>query len=176
MRRVLRRYLPNPEHLQDKRWFRLLGRSLFQPALWHLNRRSAPAAAAIGMLCGLIPGPLQMLGAALLCLVFRANLPLALVSTLYTNPLTIVPLYLVAFRIGSWLTGTSGTFTAPPGFSFAEPMQQIAAWFQWLLSLGQPLMIGLPILAGSLAVLAYAALALAWRVHVQRAWRRRKQR
>ena len=55
-------------------------------------------------------------------------------------------------------------------------MQQIAAWFQWLLSLGQPLMIGLPILAGSLAVLAYAALALAWRVHVQRAWRRRKQR
>ena len=37
MRRLLRRYLPNPEHLQGKRWFRLLGQSLFQPALWHLS-------------------------------------------------------------------------------------------------------------------------------------------
>ena len=176
MRRLLRRYLPNPEHLQGKRWFRLLGQSLFQPALWHLNRRSAPAAAAIGVFCGLIPGPLQMLGAALLCLGFRANLPLALVSTLYTNPLTIVPLYLVAFRIGSWLTGTSGTFTAPPAFSFSEPMQQLDAWFAWHLSLGHPLIIGLPILACSLAALAYAVLSLVWRLHIKNAWRQRKSR
>ena len=33
---------------------------------------------AVGMFCGLIPGPFQMLGAALCCVLFRVNLPLAL--------------------------------------------------------------------------------------------------
>jgi uncharacterized protein (DUF2062 family) len=50
------------------------------------------------MFCGLIPGPLQMLGAAICAVVFRVNLPLAMLTTVYTNPFTIVPLYVVAYR------------------------------------------------------------------------------
>ena len=39
---------------------------------------------------------LDTLQAALL----RVNLPIALLMTLYTNPLTIVPLYFAAYKIG----------------------------------------------------------------------------
>jgi hypothetical protein len=76
--------------------------------LWHLNRRSAAGGVAVGMFCGLIPGPLQMLGAGIAAVLFRVNLPTALLTTLYTNPLTIVPLYLVAYKIGSLALGAGG--------------------------------------------------------------------
>ena len=36
--------------------------ALADPDLWHLNRRSAARAVAVGLFCGLIPGPLQALG------------------------------------------------------------------------------------------------------------------
>src|SRR5512138_1588145 len=70
--------------------------ALADPDLWHLNRRSCARAVAVGLFCGLIPGPLQVPGAIVACLVIRAQFPLAVVTTLYTNPLTIVPLYVVA--------------------------------------------------------------------------------
>ena len=60
------------------------------------------------------PRPFQMLGAAICCVLFRVNLPLALLSTLYTNPFTIVPLYLAAFGVGEWLIGSGSVFTPPP--------------------------------------------------------------
>lgn len=174
MRTYLRRYLPDPDKLRQLRGFRLLGETLFQPALWHLNRRTAQRAAAIGMFCGLIPGPLQMLGSAALCLAWRANLPLALVATLYTNPFTIVPLYLAAYRIGTWISGENGGFVLPPDFEFAHPWQSVQAWLDWVLSLGYPLAWGLPILAISLAVVAYFSLGLAWKFHSKRAWQHRR--
>ena len=49
---------------------------------------------AIGLFSGLIPGPVQVLGAVGLSILFRAHFPLAAITTLYTNPVTIVPLYL----------------------------------------------------------------------------------
>ena len=39
----------------------------------------------------MVPGPLQMLAAALLAVPLRVNLPVALATTLYTNPVTIGP-------------------------------------------------------------------------------------
>jgi len=97
MRRSLKRFLPNPDVVRNNRWFAPFANTLLHPRLWHLNRRSAAGAVAAGLFCGLIPGPFQMLGAAICAVIFRVNLPLALFCTLYTNPFTIVPLYLVAF-------------------------------------------------------------------------------
>jgi len=41
-----------------------------------------------------------MISAALLAVLLRVNLPVALITTLYTNPFTIVPLYLAPMRQG----------------------------------------------------------------------------
>ena len=90
---------------------------LHHPNLWHLNRRSVPGAVAIGLFCGLIPGPLQMIGALLLAIPLRKNLPVALLLTLYTNPLTIVPLYVLAYGYGQFLLGaTNGAMPIEPIF------------------------------------------------------------
>ena len=92
------------------RWLAPFENTLLHPRLWDLNRHSAAGAVAAGLFCGLIPGPLQMLGAAICAVVFRVNLPLALLTTLYTNPFTIVPLYIAAFAIGQWVLPGSVAF------------------------------------------------------------------
>ena len=176
MRKFFRRHIPDPATLGKKRMFSMMGKSLFHPGLWFLNRRSAARGVAIGMFCGLIPGPLQMLGAALVCLAVRANLPIALATTFYTNPLTIVPLYIAAFSIGSWLMGAEASFVMPPEMGTQSLTQWATMLWRWMMGLGQPLAIGLLVLATLLALLGYAVVLLLWRLHVIRALRRRSAR
>jgi hypothetical protein len=174
MRSRLKKYLPDHETICRNRWLRPFASSLLHPRLWHLNRHSAAGGVAVGLFCGLIPGPLQMIGAAAGALVFRVNLPLALIVTLYTNPLTIVPLYLLAYQLGRLVTGESNGFIAPPEFSATDFVGWTHAMQAWMLAAAQPLGIGLIALAISLATLGYLAVQAAWRLYLIVAWRRRK--
>jgi uncharacterized protein len=178
MRKYLRNYLPNHEAIRSNRWLAPFASTLLHPRLWHLNRRSAAGAVAVGLFCGLIPGPLQMVGAAIGALMFRVNLPLAMFTTLYTNPLTIVPLYVLAFTLGTFalsLVGvtTTGQFSPPPEYGADGLLAWIESLVDWLFRLGQPLAVGLLLLASLLALLGYMATRLAWRIYLIGAWRQR---
>ena len=176
MRHWLRRLLPDHKVVRTNRWFAPFANSLLHPRLWHLNRHSVAGGIAAGMFCGLIPGPLQMAGAAICAVVFRVNLPVALLSTVYTNPFTIIPLYIVAFAIGQWVLGSSGKFHAPPemdGLSFSEWLRAIA---EWMMGLGAPLALGLVLLASGLALLGYGLTRACWRAHLLYRWRQRGTR
>lgn len=131
---------------------------------------------ALGLFCGLVPGPLQMLSAALLAIWLRVNLPVAAFTTLYTNPFTIVPLYLLAYRIGAALSGTPASISSLPDFPELHWHDGFAALWQWLLVLGQPLLIGLPLLAIGLALAGYATVRIGWRIAVIWRWRARRGR
>ena len=174
MRRQIRHYLPDHEAIRGNRWLRPFQNTLLHPRLWDLNRHSAAGAVAAGMFCGLIPGPLQMLGAAICAVVFRVNLPLAMLTTVYTNPFTIVPLYVVAYAIGQWeLPGPTQRFVPPPDWGEESFMAWIASLIDWMAGLGTPLALGLVLLATILAVAGYLLVKLAWRIYLVRAWRRR---
>ena len=175
MRKHLKRYLPNHEAVHGNRWLRPFRNSLLHPRLWHLNRHSAAGAVAAGMFCGLIPGPLQMLGAAICALVFRVNLPLALLVTLYTNPFTIVPLYILAFSMGEALLGRGeARFTPPPEWSGGDVLGGVAALADWMIALGRPLALGLVVLASCLALAGYLLTRVAWRSYLIHQWRKRR--
>jgi uncharacterized protein len=177
MRRWLRRLLPDHSAVRDNRWLAPFENSLLHPRLWHLNRHSVAGGFAVGLFCGLIPGPFQMLGAAIGAVVFRVNLPLALFTTLYTNPLTIVPLYLVAFAIGQVLMrDASRGFQPPPEMEGWAVGQWIIAMADWMAGLGAPLALGLVVLASLLALAGYAAARAAWRISLLRQWRQRRRR
>lgn len=174
MRNLLRRLLPNHETVHTNRWLQPFANTLLHPRLWHLNRHSVAGAVAVGLACGLIPGPFQMLGAAIACVLFRVNLPLALVTTLYSNPVTIVPLYMAAYAYGAVVSGTDpGGFVRPPEMDGMGFFEWAAALLPWLGELGKPLAVGLVLLAGTLALLGYFTVRAAWRVHLLRAWRAR---
>lgn len=177
MRRHIRKLLPDHEAIRSNRWLAPFENTLLHPRLWHLNRHSAAGAVAAGMFCGLIPGPFQMMGAAICAVVFRVNLPLAMFTTLYTNPFTIVPLYIVAFAIGKWaLPGGNERFVAPPEPGAEGLIAWIRSLIDWMIGLGMPLALGLLLLALGLAIAGYFSVRLAWRIYLIRAWHRRGKR
>jgi uncharacterized protein (DUF2062 family) len=176
MRKHLKKYLPDHEAVHGNRWLRPFRNTLLHPRLWHLNRHSAAGAVAAGLFCGLIPGPLQMLGAAICAVVFRVNLPLALLTTLYTNPFTIVPLYLLAYQIGRVATGDTTGFVHPPPVDIAHFVQWTQAMQGWMLGVAKPLGIGIVLLAVALACAGYLLTKAAWRIWLIRARHRRSRR
>jgi uncharacterized protein len=103
---------------------------------------------AFGLFCSLIPGPLQMLGALAACVFWRGNIVAGFCATLVSNPLTILPLYIAAFKIGAFIL--PGQVTLPPVSSIANA------------SFGWPLVVGLPVLGLLLAGFGYAIVQIAW--------------
>lgn len=176
MRKYLKKHLPDHSSISENRWLRPFASSLLHPRLWHLNRHSAAGAVAAGLACGLIPGPFQMLFAAICALVFRVNLPLAMFVTIYTNPFTIVPIYLLAYQIGRLTIGDGSSFIAPPDFDITSLAASSHAMLAWMIGVGKPLGVGLVLLAAGLAVIGYIAVKAAWRYYLIAAWRRRKLR
>jgi uncharacterized protein (DUF2062 family) len=164
--KFLRKYQPALDAIRDHPLCVRYASWLRHPRLWHLNRRSVPGAVAIGLFAGLVPGPLQMLAALLLAVPLRKNIPVALLTTVYTNPLTIVPLYVLAYAYGHFLMGTSAPDVR------IDPLNM--EWSE-LIALGKPLALGLLALALTLAAIGYAVVEIAWRLHVVRAWRRRRK-
>jgi uncharacterized protein (DUF2062 family) len=139
---------------------------LQHPWLWCFNRRAVSGAVAIGLFAGMVPGPVQMLVALLIAVPLRKNIPVALVMTFYTNPFTIVPLWVLAYAYGHFLMGTH----APD--VHIDPLHM--HWSEFL-ALGKPLALGLLALALTLAAAGYVLVEVAWRIYVIRAWRHRKR-
>lgn len=177
-RKFFRKWMPSVDKVREMRVLALFGDTLFHPSLWHLNRRSAAGGVAVGLFCGLIPGPLQMLGAGVACVLFRVNLPVALVSTFYTNPLTIVPLYLVAYQAGSFVLGASGSGPAakPPDWAWSDPMGSARALGEWAIGLGPQLAFGVLLLACLLSAIGYLTVRALWSAHLRRSWQARRRR
>ncbi|MDP2751333.1 MAG: DUF2062 domain-containing protein [Rhodocyclaceae bacterium] len=178
MKKLFKRYLPDHTAVRNNRCLAIFGESLLHPRLWHLNRHSAAGAVAAGLFCGMLPAPFQMLTAAICAVKFRVNLPLAILTTLYTNPLTIIPLYVVAFEIGKFILDMmglegSGRFVAPPEFSITNMGPWLSTAAHWLMNLGRSLAVGIVVFGAALAVIGYFAVHCLWRFGLIRAWRAR---
>lgn len=177
-RKYFRKYLPSAESVRGNRLVALFGTMLHHPNLWHLNRDSVAGAVAIGLFAGLVPGPLQVITALLLAVPLHRNLPVAILVTFYTNPLTIVPLYLLAYGYGSLLLGGGHArpTVEPFEMDWGNFLDSTGRLLDWMLSLGAPLAVGLVALGLTLAALGYGAVQIGWRVYVRLAWRARKKR
>lgn len=175
-RKLFRKFLPSHQSVRENRFVAVFGSALHHHNLWHLHRRSVAGGLAAGLFAGLIPGPVQMLCAALLAVLLRVNLPVAVATTWYTNPVTIVPLYLVAYKLGAFVTGASAQAMPDVVLSLGGGLSQwIPALLAWMAAMGKPFVVGLVLLAVLLAALGYVVALAGWRVYVVLAWRRRRR-
>jgi uncharacterized protein (DUF2062 family) len=167
-RKFFKRYLPHPGKIREIKSLEFLGEKLHAPNLWHLNRRSVSLAFACGLWAMYTPPlPWQMVIAAILAIYFNANLPISVALVWITNPVTWVPLYYVAYKVGAFVLG-QGSFNF---IQFSELFSIEKAW-----ELGAPLLLGCFILMNVGAALGYAAIRLLWRRAVLHQWALRKYR
>lgn len=153
--------MPTRESMARNRLVAPLAR---RPELWRFTRRTVPRAVAIGLFVGiflLVPG-LQVVGAALLCLPLRANVPIAAVSTFIAIPPTILFAILpAAAAIGNRFGyhADLSVFTA-----MLERGASAAEWLAWVRSDAAPALgLGLALMAIVAAVLGYAITTFVWR-------------
>ena len=73
-KKMIRKYLPDPEKIANIQGLGFLRHRLQDPNLWHLNRHSASGAMFWGLWCALLPMPFQMIPAAIAALIFSASL------------------------------------------------------------------------------------------------------
>jgi uncharacterized protein (DUF2062 family) len=175
-RKFFRRFLPSHDSIRENRYVAWCGPWLQHHNLWHLNRRSVAGGVAVGLFAGLIPGsnPVQFTAGALLAVAFRVNLPISVLVTLYSNPFTVLPLYLMAWGLGRLVLFHDDVMPPlPPGIAGLGLGEWLRAVLDWLVSVGKPLAVGLPLLAISLAFVGYVAVDQAWRLYVRCAWQRR---
>lgn len=178
IRRKLKHWLPSPESILETRWLRWAAPVLSHPRLWHLHRRAVALGVSIGLVTGLFPGPFQMISATLIAIPLRANIPAAVFATLYTNPITFVPLYLLAYQVGAFFMGGDAAPVIPPDiqWNWHGFTQLIPNLVQWISSLGTTLLLGLAIQSAVFATVGYVLTMVIWRVAVTWAWRTRHER
>lgn len=180
MRRTLRKYLPSREKLKRTPALRPLANWLDRHGSWRLDSRSVSLAVAVGLFFGLLIPVAQILCAVLAAMVLRANLAVAAAATLVTNPLTFPPIYYAAYRLGKLLTGGADAGpAAPPAVPEAAAAGRgVAHWLQalldWATGVGQPLVLGLLVLATVSALAGYLLVKLLWHWHSLGRLRRRR--
>jgi len=159
VRRLLRRWLPDPATLRTYRSLRWMGPLLDRPRLWHVNRDSISSGLAIGMFFGIVAPFGQALLAGIAAIVFRANLPAAALATFVSNPLTTPVILLAAYQVGATVAGEAAA---------APVLAEDLGWAERISAMGEALLIGLPLLAIVAAVVTYFGVRLAWRLGVVR--------
>lgn len=176
LRKQIRKYLPDASHIRGRPILRFLGTWLVLPHLWHLNRRAVAGGVAVGGFAGMLPGPVQFLFASILAMVFKVNLPVAVVTTLYTNPITFVPIVYAAYKLGSLLLGIRTKVPVINEFHVTDWRQAVPELTTWLLSRGWVYLIGALALGLVLEAIGYWTVILAWRLHVLLYLRKRSRR
>ena len=167
------RTMPTREQLEENRLVRPLAQ---RHELWRFTRRSVPRGVGIGLLVGIlamIPG-VQMVGAALLCMPVRGNVPIAVVMTFLSNPATTPLILAASIYIGNrfGFHADISTFQA-----LLDSGAGLRRWSDWLLSDAAPAMLfGLLVISTATAAAGYLIAALSWRWWIGHKRRTRLQR
>lgn len=167
-RKFLKRILPDHQTMREHPHLQKFGQRLTEPRIWHLNRRSVAGGLALGLFMGFMPILGQMFIAAALAIVFRVNLPIAVIGSWFSNPFTFAPIFFFAYKVGAW-------FLQVP----VEHHTFNLSW-QWLthefLLIWQPLLLGSFICGLVSALIGMLFVHFIWRRMVIRNWAIRQRR
>ena len=108
-RGLFRKITPRSETLRTHWALKPFSRFFGDPRLWSLQRRTVTPAFGAGLAICFVPLPIHIPLAAIMAIFCRIHIPTIMVALLVANPLTIVPLYLLAYKVGVIVTGAPRT-------------------------------------------------------------------
>jgi uncharacterized protein (DUF2062 family) len=154
-RRFFRKFAFKRHHISEQWFLSPFKHLLHDHRLWGIRRRTVVPAVAIGFFIACLPTPGHMLMAALLALLFRVNIPVTVLATWVSNPVTMGPMYYFAYRLGRGILNT--------------PLREFEFELSWdwvthtFVTIWQPMLLGCVILGTAAAILGYVILDLFWR-------------
>jgi hypothetical protein len=108
-RGAFKKWLPDEKKVEKSPIRRLFGATLLRRELWSFKREPVARGLGLGLFVAVTPTMgVQWVVAALLILIFPANLPIALAACLVTNPLTTPAFLYAEYIIGSWMLQRAG--------------------------------------------------------------------
>lgn len=151
---------------QESRALKPFRTLLKDPAYWSLNRRSVTRAFAIGLFIACSPLPLHVFIAAFTAIALRINVPVAMATVFVNNPVTMVPLYFLAYWIGCQLLDLS-----------IQPFTFQMSW-DWvvrdLLPVWKPFLLGCLVLGLLASITGYIVLGVVWHLSLVIKYHQRK--
>lgn len=168
-RRFFRKFALKRDRFQGRWFLAPFDHLLHDTRLWGIRRRNVVPAFALGLFIAFLPMPGHMLIAALTALALRINIPIAALTTFASNPLTVGPMFFLAYRVGLRILSLQ-----PQPFNFELSL----VWFsERFVVIWQPLLLGCLLLGAVSALVGYVVLDLLWRASLAdylEARRRRK--
>ncbi len=167
-RRFFRKFAIKRDHLREQWYLSPFHHLLHDPNLWGIRRKTVVPAFSLGLFVAFLPIPGHMVAAALMALALGVNIPVAVLSTWASNPLTIGPMFYFAYEVGSDLLRRT-----------ARPFE-IELSFAWLIDgfayVWEPLLLGSVLLGAILSLLGFVGLDLLWRASIWEYLIRRRER
>lgn len=167
-KKLFKQLMPSDETIKKHPSLAFLGKLLEDPYLLHLNRHSVSLAFLVGVFCAFLPIPAQMAVAAVIAIIVRCNLPIAVVLVWISNPITIPPIFFACYKFGAWL------LEIPPR-DFAIEL----SW-SWLtdvfVDIWKPLITGSLAAGCAFSISSYMSVKLFWRYYIAMQWRKRQQK
>lgn len=152
-----KKYMPSRESIRKNKSLGFLSKFLDKKELWDFNDKiSIATAVAIGFFAAFIFPLGQFALAAVLCVLFKANLPVALTGTLITNPLTFGPWQYISYQLGSMILSLFNYHDArPKSFEFEFTWESFNA-------LGLSWITGVVALSVILPIVGYLLVIICW--------------
>lgn len=132
---------------------------------WHLNRYSVAAGIASGVFAAFIPLPIQMLCAAMIAIMVRGNILLAIAATWITNPFTFIPINVFLFKVGTLATNTPSVNPSEityVDFEWANLLETLERFWLWLQKMGKPFLVGTLIVSISVSSTVFILIYGLW--------------
>ena len=164
-KKMFQRYMPDHRTIREQKCLQCFGKLLHNSALWHLNRHSLARAFLVGLICAFIPVPFQMALAAAGAIMIHANLPISVALVWLTNPITMPPIFYIAYKCGAWLMGLP-----EQAFNFEASLEWVLSG---MASIWQPFLFGCAVMGITSGIIGYFAIKISWRWMVVRRWRNR---
>ena len=160
----IRSQIPHRDELAAHPWLRPVAHRVLHPKLWHMQHEAVARGVAVGIFWAFVLPVAQILASAVHCILWRGNIPSAVAATFITNP----------FTVGFWLWLAHGVGSKLLGYDGPLPAVSEVGLGKWLLTEGQPALLGMGVFAVGGSLAGYALVWSVWRLHVAIKRMRRK--